>query len=164
MAQPIDQFRRASRIAFAALALSTAVACMDSTDPVDGDDDDDEPDVAAIVVSAGGTSATVPNANATPQTGTVTLVRNQANQVSFRFVTANGQDDPVIVAQRSEFRLQASSLLPTSLTFTGAGGTGATFTATIIPTVAGQVTIPFELFNIAHNHAELARSVTVTVQ
>jgi hypothetical protein len=152
--------RRATRAAFAALALASAVACTD--DPVELED---EPDVVTIIVGAGSSQATINHAGSGTQTGSITLTRGQANTVTFRFVGANGQDDDVIADDRGDFELRAGTPMPTSVTFTPtAAGSGATFTATITPTVAGQVSIPFQLYNSHHGHAEIQRVVTATVQ
>jgi hypothetical protein len=153
-------YHRGSRAAFAALALVTAVACSDD-DPTEVEE---EPQVANIVVTVGASSATVPNQSGGAQAGALTLRLQQPNTVTFRFVGANGQDDAVVAGNRDEFELRAGTPLPTSLIFVpGTGGSGASFTATITPSVAGQVTIPFQLYNTHHGHAELARAVVVTV-
>ena len=159
MPQLLDTYRRSSRAAFAALALVTAVACSDDDDPTEVEQ---EPQIASIVITSGTSSATISNTAGT-QTGTLTLRQNQPNVVTFRFVTAAGADDAVLAANRSDFELQAGVPLPTSVSFSASGGTGASYTATITPTTTGTVIIPFRLYSIEHGHAELTRSVSATV-
>ena len=160
MPAQIESDRRGSRIAFAALALISAIACSD--DPLDVEEEL-EPQVASIVITAGTSTATVSATGQGAQTGTLTLRQNEANLISFRFVDARGQDEAVIVADRDDFELRPGAPMPTSVSLTSTGGSGATFTATITPTVAGQVSIPFVLFNTHHGHAELSRVVVATV-
>lgn len=161
MTPQADQLRRSSRIAFAALALASAVACSD--DLFEVADEEEEPEVADIHVATDGSEAHVSADGEFAQRGTLTLRRNQQNLVAFTFRGADGDEDAVIANRRDEFELRPSALLPTSLTFTPAGGSGAVFTATITPAVAGQVTIPFVLFNAHHGHAEISRFVVATV-
>jgi len=153
--------RRSTRIAFAALALASAVACLD--EPLEVEADEDEPDVASIHILTEDAQATVSADGEFAQSGTITLRRNAQNLVVFHFRRADLTEDPVIAAHRDEFELRPSPLLPTSLTFTPVGGSGATFIASITPTVAGQVTIPFVLYNAHHGHPELSRFVVATV-
>lgn len=161
MTPQVEQLRRSSRIAFAALALASAVACSD--DPLEVVDEEEEPEIADIHVMTEGSEAYVSADGDFVQSGTLTLRRNQQNLVSFIFRGADRDEEAVIANHRDEFELRPSALLPTSLTFTPAGGSGAVFTATITPTVAGQVSIPFVLFNTHHGHPELSRFVLATV-
>ena len=151
-----ELLRRRLGLALLTSAVFAAGCSDDTTDP------EPEPEVASIVVTAGTSSVTINNATGA-QTGTLNLRVNTANAVTFRFLNASGQDEPVIVAERSQFEVRPGTL-PSGVTFTGgSAGTGASFTVTINPTVLGSLVIQFQLFHLGEGHAELTRAVTASV-
>jgi hypothetical protein len=106
---------------------------------------------------------TLPGCAPTPTS--LPLTANQANQMTARFLGANGQDEPIVAAERANLRLQIPDL-PTGWTFTfnPSGGSGATFTAAITPTQTGSRSMTFELFSTEHGHEEFSCTLTVNVQ
>lgn len=153
-----SMIERTRRGLFALTAISSLAvsACGD-----DGTDPEPEPEVATIRVTVGTTTIDVPadpNATHTP----IPLRVNQANQISFRFLGADGQDEPLIVAERADLELRLENLDP-GWTFAATGGTGATFTATVTPNATGTFIPRLELFNNEHGHEEVARILNVTV-
>lgn len=152
-----ELLRRKLGLALLASAVVTAgCGTDDTTEP------EPEPNVASIVITAGASTVTINNTTGA-QIGTFNLRTDGANTVTFRFLDASGQDEPVIVAQRSQFEVRPGSPLPSGVVFTGgSAGTGARFIVTINPTVTGTVVIPFQLWHIGEGHAELQRTVTAS--
>jgi hypothetical protein len=139
----------------AALTALAAAACDDEGTPPEP-----EPEVATIRVTVGTSTIDVPVPGGTHTA--IPLVVNQANQVSFRFLGADGQDEPIVVAERADLVLRLENL-STGWTFAATGGTGATFTATITPTTTGSFLPRLELENTEHGHNEVVRILNVTV-
>lgn len=142
-----------------ALTVLTAAGCgSDSTPP------EPEPEIATIRVTVG--TSTPVNITTTTQTwvysGTISLRVNQVNQVSFQFLGANGQDEPIIAAERAEIELLMSNLAA-GWTFTATGGSGATFTANITPTQIGSFVPLLQLRHTGHGHNEVDHTINVTV-
>jgi hypothetical protein len=142
-----------------ALMLAAAAACGgDSTPPPEP-----EPEVTTVRVSIGGFSTDVAHP-ACPGTNTpVPLTLNQANQVSFRFLGANGQDEPIIVAERANLELRRPTNLVAAWTWSPTGGSGATFTVNITPTSTGSFVPKIDLFNTEHGHNEVECVIRFTV-
>jgi hypothetical protein len=142
----------------AALTLLAAPACGD-----DGTPPEPEPEVTTIRIEVGTTfSVDVPHPNPCDGTNTAVPLRvNQANRVSFRFLGANGQDEPIIIAERANLELDMANT--TGWTFTSIGGTGATFTADITPTATGSFIPRLELRNTEHGHNEVECVIRFTV-
>ena len=138
-----------------ALMILAAAGCGD-----DGTEPEPEPEVATIRVTVGATTIDVPNPSGTHTP--IPLVVNQVNQVSFRFLGADGQDEPIIVAERANLELRMDNLAA-GWTFTATGGSGATFTANIRPTATGSFVPRLLLFNSEHGHNEVERIITVNV-
>jgi hypothetical protein len=152
---PTTRRSRRSLMLCAAALTALAVACDDEGTPPEP-----EPEVATIRVTVGTSTIDVPVPGGTHTP--IPLVVNQANQVSFRFLGANGQDEPIVVAERADLVLQLENLA-TGWTFAATGGTGATFTATVTPTTTGSFLPRLELENTEHGHNEVVRILNVTV-
>jgi hypothetical protein len=147
--------RRPLILCAALLASVAATACDDEGTPPEP-----EPEVATIRVTVGTSTIDIPY-----PTGTHTAIPlrvNQANQVSFRFLGADGQDEPIIVDERANLQLRMSNL-QAGWTFAATGGSGATFTANITPTATGTFIPQLELFNAEHGHNEVQRTINVSV-
>lgn len=151
-------YRRAAAL-FTTMSALAVAGCGD-----DGIDPEPEPEIETIQVIVTNTSG-----NQTvnvPATGTqptpIPLRANQDNAVSFRFLGANGNDEPLIAARRGDYELQMENLAA-GWTFTPTGGTGATFTSTIRPNAAGTFNPRLILFNDDHGHEEVERLITITV-
>jgi hypothetical protein len=141
----------------ASLMLLAAAGCGD-----DGTDPEPEPEVTTIRIAVGTFSVDVPHPNPCDGTNTpIPLTVNQANQVSFRFLGANGQDEPIIVAERANLELDLTNT--TGWTVTPTGGSGAAFTANITPTATGSFIPRLELLNTEHDHNEVECVIRVTV-
>jgi hypothetical protein len=157
-----ERTRRSLVLGVAVSALTITACGNDGTPP------EPEPEIATIrvtVVNSAGTSTVDINTTGaqwvyTP--GPVPLRANQVNQVSFRFLGADGQDEPVIVAERANLSLDLSNLA-TGWTFSPTGGSGATFTANITPTQPGTFIPVLELFHSEHGHNEVDHVINVTV-
>src|ERR671914_25466 len=134
----------------AALMIAAAAGCDDDPTEVE-----EEPEVATIRVTVGTFITDVSHPSPCDGTNTpVPLIVNQANQVSFRFLGLDGQDEPIIVDERANLELQMENLAA-SWTFAATGGSGATFTANITPTATGSFIPRLELFNTEHDHEEV---------
>jgi hypothetical protein len=143
----------------AALMALAAAGCGDDSTPPEP-----EPEIATIRVTVGTSTPVNINTTAEPwvYSGTISLRVNQVNQVSFQFLGPNGQDEPIIVAERAELELRMSNLA-TGWTFTATGGSGATFTANITPTQTGSFIPVLQLFHTGHVHNEVDHTLNVTV-
>jgi hypothetical protein len=139
----------------AALTVVAASACDDEGTPPEP-----EPEVVTIRVMVGTSTVDVPYPSGTHTA--IPLQVNQANQVSFRFLGADGQDEPIIVAERASLELRMTNLA-TGWTFTATGGSAATFTADITPTTTGAYIPQLALHNTEHGHNEVERIINVTV-
>jgi hypothetical protein len=142
-----------------ALTAFAASACGDDSTPPEP-----EPEIATIRVTVGTSTPVDINTTANPwvYSGTITLVANQANAVSFRFLGADGQDEPIIAAERANIELRLENLAA-GWGFTATGGSGATFTATITPTGTGSFIPLLRLVNAEHGHDEVNHVINVTV-
>src|SRR5918992_1006528 len=100
MSSIIERTRR-GLVLVATLSALTAVACGDDSTPPEP-----EPEVTTIRVTVGPFTTDVPY-----PTGTHTpipLVVNQQHAISFQFLGANGQPEPIIVAERANLELRMS--------------------------------------------------------
>lgn len=153
-----DRSNRALALCAALMVLAIAGCGGDSTPP------EPEPEIATIRVTVG--TSTPVNITTTTQTwvysGTISLRVNQANQVSFQFLGPNGQDEPIIAAERAELELRMTNLA-SGWTFAATGGSGATFTANITPTTIGSFIPVLQLFHAGHGHNEVDHTLNVTV-
>lgn len=129
----------------------------DTTEP------EPEPEIVTIRVTAGASTVDIAHSTTGAQTpGPLTLRTGQVNAVSFRFLGADGQDEPIIVDERANLALTLT--VPTGWTWTATGGSGATFTANITPGQTGAAAFQLSLFNSEHGHNEVQnRAVSVTV-
>jgi hypothetical protein len=139
----------------ASLTILAAAACGD-----DATDPEPEPEVATIRVTVGTSTVDVPYPSGSHTA--IPLRVNQVNQVSFRFLGANGQDEPIIVAERANLELRMTNLAA-GWTVAATGGSGATFTANVTPTTTGNFIPLLQLFNDEHGHNEVERTISVTV-
>lgn len=157
MAFKPERSNRTVALCAALMILATAGCGSESTPP------EPEPEVATIRVTVGTTTPIdIPYPTGT-QPAAVQLRVNQANAVSFRFLGANGQDEPIIVAERANLQLDMDNM-PAGWTFTATGGAGATFTANITPTATGTSFVPrLRLHNSEHGHDEVTKVINVTV-
>jgi hypothetical protein len=153
----VERARRGLILLAGGSTLMLAGCGDDSTPP------EPEPEVATIRVTVG-TAVVDINATTWVQTpGPITLRVNQANQVSFRFLGADGQDEPVIVAERANLTLNLTNLTA-GWTFAATGGSGATFNTTITPTTTGSSFLPLlVLHNSEHGHDEISHTISVAV-
>jgi hypothetical protein len=154
MSSATERARR-GLVLFATLSGLAIVACGDDSTPPEP-----EPEVATIRVTVGTftTDVPYPTGSHTP----IPLVVNQQNAITFQFLGANGQPEPIIVAERANLELRMSNMA-TGWTFTPTGGTGATFTANMRPTATGSFIPLLQLFNSEHGHNEVDRTISVTV-
>jgi hypothetical protein len=148
---------RPNRVLALSLALmaATVAGCDDEITDVEP-----EPEVTTIRVTVGASTIDVPY-----PTGTHTpipLVVNQVNQMSFRFLGANGQDEPIVVAEREHLELRMTNM-PTGWSFVPTGGSGATFMANLTPTTTGSFIPQLALHSTEHDHNEVQRTISVTV-
>jgi hypothetical protein len=143
----------------AALMILAAAGCGD-----DGTDPEPEPEIATIRVTVGTSTPVNVNTTAEPwvYSGTISLRVNQANQVTFQFLGADGQDEPIIAAERADIELRMTNLAA-GWTFSATGGSGATFTANITPTQTGTFIPVLQLFHTEHGHNEVDHTLNVTV-
>jgi hypothetical protein len=139
-----------------ALVVLAAAACGDESTPPEP-----EPDVRTIRVTVGTSTVDVPYPSGT-QPAVIPLRVSQVNQVSFRFLGADGQDEPLIVAERANLELDMDNL-EAGWTFAATGGSGATFTANITPSNIGSFVPRLILFNTEHGHNEVQRIIMVNV-
>jgi hypothetical protein len=140
------------------VSLIAASACGD-----DGTPPEEEPEIATARVTVGNNSVEINNSTGVQTPATLPLTVNQANQMSVRFLGADGQDEPIVADERANLELRIPNL-PTGWGFARTGGSGATFTATITPTQTGSRPLTLQLFSIEHDHEEFQRTLTVNVQ
>ena len=155
MSSLIELTRRGLVVCTAVSALVVTGCGDDSTPP------EPEPEVATIRVTVGTTTIDVPYPTGA-QPAAIPLRVNVANAVSFRFLGADGQDEPIIVEERADLELTMDNLAA-GWTFTATGGSAATFTANIRPTATGTFTPRLHLFNSEHGHDEVTKILNVTV-
>jgi hypothetical protein len=138
--------------------LILAGACGDDTT-----EPEPEPEIVTIRVTAGASTVDIAHSTTGAQTpGPLTLRTGQVNAVSFRFLGANGQDEPIVVDERADLELTLT--VPAGWAWTATGGSGATFTANITPGQTGTATFQLTLFNTDHGHEEIDdRPVSVNV-
>jgi hypothetical protein len=152
--------RRNLGFALLASAIVMTSACEESPT-----EDEGEPQVAFIeIVSTVGTqtsTARIDNRTGI-QIGTLTLRQNQANALTVRFLDETNAPEAVIASERADFELRADGLAP-GIVFTAAGGSGASFNASVTPTAIGQGTFSVVLFHLGENHAELTRPLAYSV-
>ena len=142
-------------LTLAAMSALALAACGD-----DGTEPEPEPEIATIRVTVGTTTIDVPHPSGTYTP--IPLRVNQVNQVSFRFLGADGQDEPIVVAERADLVLDLRNLAP-GWTFAATGGSGATFTANVTPTTTGSFIPQLILENTEHGHNEIQRTIDVNV-
>jgi hypothetical protein len=137
--------------------LILAGACGDDTT-----EPEPEPEIVTIRVTAGASTVDISNSTGVQTPGPLTLRTGQVNAVSFRFLGADGQDEPIVVDERADLELRLT--VPTGWTWTATGGSGASFTANITPGATGAAAFQLTLFNTDHGHEEVDdRPVSVNV-
>lgn len=151
----IAERTRRGVVVFGTLSVLAVAGCGDDSTPPEP-----EPEVATIRVTVGTTTIDVPYPSGTYTA--IPLRVNQANAVSFQFLGADGQAEPIIVDERANLELTMDNMAA-GWTFTATGGSGATFTANITPTATGAFTPRLHLFNGEHGHDEVTKILNVTV-
>lgn len=141
-------------LAFALAALTATAACGDSTGP----DEEDEPEIAAVLVTSGNTSTTVPLNGA--QSGTLSLRANQGNVLTFTVLGANGLAEPVIGAHASEYEIRLVQGGTTRFTSTS---TTHPYTGTFTAGAAGTQSYELQVYSKEHGHVEFTRPLSVTI-
>ena len=152
--KPLTLARRAVALTAALASLTVATAC--------GDDDpagpDDEPSVESVRLTVGGTTVTIDDRG--NQSAPLAIRANQATAVSAVFLTASGQEDP-IVTRTTEFVLNFENQGGVPLTFTRSATDR--FAGTLTAAQTGSAVVEVQLFHTEENHDDFARNATISV-